>query len=198
MKDLTERRKALAALWGGNAEFYGMKLTGSQLKMFVSKTEHLSPGLVNKALDRIQMSEGQQFMPRPNDVLSEIKRGMSLPSSDDAIEMAQKIWDVAAEFGHWINPESYEKRSDQAMRRLDCEATWAFVQRRGGWGRVVASIKESAYNFTTWCAQVRDALKVSIKKTNQKVLDKISGCESISLEDLNNLGLGSYSPRLIT
>ena len=197
MKDQDEARKALAALWGGNAEFYGTKLTAIQLKLFVEKTEHLGPRLVKKDLDNLQMNPNQKFMPRPNDVLGEIQRGMALPTSEDAIEMAQKIWDVAAEFGHYVNPKQYEKRSDQAKRRLDCDSTWDFIQRRGGWGTIVNSIKEASYNFTTWCAQVRDALKASIKKTNQKILDKISGNESLNLEEFNNLGLGEFSPKLI-
>ena len=214
MKDQDEGRKALAALWGGNAEFYGMKLTAIQLKLFVEKTEHLGPRLVKKALDSLQMDPEQRFMPRPADVVSEIKKNISATTSQDATGIAQEIYRVAMSDGlsrtkflgrlpvcdesgkvtHYLDEKEVNER--KAKKRLSEEA-WNFVERSGGWFRIASSIGECDYNQLNWIAQTREALKAFIRGSEEKLLDKLSGNERMTLDELNNLNLGKFSPNLI-
>jgi hypothetical protein len=48
-----------------------------------------------------------------------------------------------------------------------------------------------------WIAQTREALKAFIRGSEEKLLDKLSGNERMTLDELNNLNLGKFSPKLI-
>ena len=99
------------------------------------------------------------------------------------------------EGGEIILVEEREVQEKKAKKRLS-ETAWNFVERSGGWYRIASSIVDCDYNQLNWTAQTRDAIKSSIRKQNDALLEEISDQKTLTLDDLSGIGL-QYAPKLI-
>jgi hypothetical protein len=187
-----QNKAAVIAIWSARADVYGESLNEKQLKKFSDLTSHFPAKTLIKLLDAHMASDWGHRMPKPSDVFRMAKKGLNLPSEDDASEVASQIIQAVENNGYWVNAKEYNEKEKGAKEELD-DLAWKVVEKLGGWGPVVRHLHSVGSARTTWIAQTRDLIKVVIKKENEKVIDKVSGIQ-LDLDDLKSLGL-EYKPK---
>lgn len=208
-----QNKAAIIGIWSARATVYGETLNEMQLKKYSDLTAHLPAKTLIKLLDAHMLSEWGHLMPNPSHVFKMARKGLKLASEDDATDIAQEIYRVAMsdglsrtkflgkipiqleEGGEVVLMEEKDIQEKKAKKRLS-ETAWNFVEKSGGWYRIASSIVDCNYNQLNWIAQTRDAIKSSIRKQNDALLEKVSDQSTLTLDDLRRVGL-EYVPKLI-
>ena len=193
LKNLSPKDKqkaAVIAIWSARADVYGQDLNEKQLKKFSDLTSHFDPKTLIKLLDAHMASEWGHRMPNPSDVFRMARKGLNLPSEDDASEIASEIIQAVENNGYWVNAKEFAEKEKEAEKELS-ELAWRVVEKLGGWGAVVRHLHSVGSARTTWIAQTRDLIKSVIRKENEKAFDKVSGIQ-IGYDGLNSLSIDYY------
>jgi DNA-directed RNA polymerase specialized sigma54-like protein len=188
-----QQKAAVIAIWSARADVYGQDLNEKQLKKFSDLTNHFQPKTLIKLLDAHMTSEWGHRMPTPADVFKMAKKGLNLPSEDDATEIASEIIQTVENNGYWVNAKEFAEKEKEAEKELS-ELAWKVVEKLGGWGAVVRHLQSVGSARTTWIAQTRDLIKSVIRNENKKIEEKFSGIH-LELSDLKSLSLDYYNEK---